>query len=132
MMKFRGIHRAVAVVVYGLVPGADNTAKKRKRAGKKTLAEYGTYSRWEDFGEHKAAIDFPHENPTRCKINSENENRVRKSLYRNNGSPKGVDTLKQRKGTRKETNWGSGRERCVIGGTLKTARRQGGHIIESP
>ena len=78
------------------------------------------------------AVDFPHENPTRCEIDSENENHVRKSLYRNNGSPKGVDTLKQRKGERKETDCGSGREKCVIRGTLKTARRQGGHIEKSP
>lgn len=81
---------------------------------------------------HAGPIDFPHEDPTRCEIDSENENRVRKSLYRNNGSPKGVDTLKQRKGERKETDCGSRRVRCVIRGTLKTARYQGEHIMKSP
>ena len=38
--------------------------------------------------------------------------------------------MKQRKGARKETDRGSGRERCVIWGTLKTAQFQGGYIIE--
>lgn len=76
-------------------------------------------------------IDFPHENPTRCEIDSEHECRVRKSLYRNNWSPKGVGTLKQRKGARRERDWVSCGRRCVIGGTLKTARFQGGHIAKS-
>jgi hypothetical protein len=80
----------------------------------------------------RAYIEFPNGKPTRCDVSAESKIRLRKSLRRNKGSPKGVDTLKQRKSARRERDWVSHGRKCVIGGTLKTARCQGGHIEESP
>ena len=101
-----------------------------KRAGKESTIRSQIVSQ-------KGNMSPASENATKLPIEKVIEGEVNsihvcKLLYRNNGSPKGVDTLKQRKGARKETDRGSEREKCVIGGTLKKARCQGRYIIRSP